>query len=264
MTHGGGWRDIQRDRWGSTRLLSHSPPLPSLSISTACLATASLKIRTKASLISSPCGPCSLGWRHRACITSTLSILGAGGGAGGGGGAAARGVPARSLGLPERLRNARGVPLPRLPRLGPPPVLRASPLTLPSAESSGSGACVAKPGLFFLSVLPRLPGPNEPRRVEIVRDRIEMVRIAPSPTVPARRRVATAAATAPESGLVPGLVPRVLPGTDCCEPREGAREAGSRDAASLEVAAEQAGGRGGGSWEEVEEERREAIELDAV
>ena len=64
---------------------------------------------------------------------------------------------------------------------------------------------------------------------------------------------------APESDLVPRV-----PGTDCCEPREGAREAGSRDAASLEVAAEQAGGRGGGSWEEVEEERREAIELDDV
>ena len=102
-----------------------------------------------------------------------------------------------------------------------------------------------------------MPGPNEPIRIEIVR-------IAPSPAVPARRRVATAAATAPESGLVPGLVPRVLPGTDCCEPREGAREAGSRDAASLEAAAEQMGGRGGGSWEEVEEESREAIELDAV
>ena len=48
-------------------------------------------------------------------------------------------------------------------------------------------------------------------------------------------------------------------------PGEGAREAGCPDVASLEAAAEQMGGRGGGrSWEEVEEERREAIELEAV
>eukprot|EP00964_Phaeocystis_antarctica_P049273 scaffold28583_cov52-Phaeocystis_antarctica.AAC.1 len=46
--------------------------------------------------------------------------------------------------------------------------------------------------------------------------------------------------------------------------REEAREAGSLEAASLEAAVEQAGGRGGGSWEEVEDERREAIEAEAV